>query len=182
MIMIINQAKERWKIMRRKLIVSGLAVMLIFTLFLLQEQAFSLRIPINGQENQEKPLANEVNENLLLELKTNNTYFQQGEAAAVSFVLLNSGESDITFTFNTGQHYDLLITQDSEIIWSKFEGLPVRQVINEIKIKANNFLHDVFIIPAEVIESLEPGQYDLLFKITARDEFYSQPLSFQVKD
>ena len=122
--------------------------------------------------------------NLHLEIKTDRRAYTAGEPVAVSFLLLNtSSTAEAGLTFNTGQVFDLVLSQNGQAVWRWSADKFFTQAIQEERLAPQEFIFEVLLLAPEITAPLAAGEYELEVRITATQlRGYSKSVSLQIRE
>lgn len=86
-----------------------------------------------------------------------------GEPVVWSFVVTNTGDQALTFTFSSGQRGDVVLSQDGDEVYRWSAGRVFTQAVEDVTVAPGS--EEVFGL--EGILDVEPGVYDLTAELTA---------------
>lgn len=121
--------------------------------------------------------------NLHLEIKTDRSVYTAGDPAAVSFLLLNTSTTAVVMTFNTGQVFDLVLSQNGQAVWSWSADKFFTQAIQKKSLAPGEFIYEVLLLAPEITAPLAAGEYELEVTITAVQlRSYSKSVPLQIRE
>ena len=121
---------------------------------------------------------------LRLEIKTDRQVYKAGDPVAVSFLLLNtSSTTPVSLTFNTGQTFDLALSQDGQAVWRWSADKFFTQAIQEKNLAPQEFIYEVLLLDPEITAPLAAGEYELEVRITAAQfRGFSKSVPLQIRE
>ncbi|NLY88580.1 MAG: hypothetical protein GX085_03025 [Firmicutes bacterium] len=164
--------------MRKTPVFSGFFLVLL----LLVAGANACLLPRRGKEP-EGVLSQPAN--LCLEIRTDRRVYTAGDPVALSFLLLNTSPTmEARLTFNTGQIFDLVLSQNGQAVWRWSADKLFTQAVQEKTLAPQEFIFKVLLLSPETTAPLAAGEYELEVMITAvqlRGYSKSVPLQFREK-